>query len=69
MKNEFKIIYLNVGEETEKNEDFKEFHREFGENITWCEDKIFPNDIKYINYKEHLKTVKKLREKIKAWKY
>ena len=41
-KNIPKVIYLQIGEDCEKK-DFSDL-----EGITWCEDRINKNDIRYI---------------------
>lgn len=46
MKNVPKKIYLQIGDDCDCD-DFAEMVIEHGEDITWCEDKINDNDIKY----------------------
>lgn len=46
MKNIPNKIYLQIGEETPKDADFKEL-----DEVTWCQDKINPNDIEYVRTK------------------
>ncbi len=56
MKNIPNKIYLQIGEETPKDADFEEL-----DEVTWCADKINPNDFEYvkmdkvINPKPHIK--------------
>lgn len=45
MKNIPEKIYIQVGEDVEQDEDFKELD---AEAVTWCADKVFHNDIEYI---------------------
>jgi hypothetical protein len=43
MKNIPEKIYLQIGEETQKDDDFKEFSE-----VTWCDSRIYDNDIVYV---------------------
>lgn len=48
MKNEPKVIYLNIGAvEGDEPTDFKDCHA-----VTWSEDHIYTDDIKYIHHSE-----------------
>ena len=45
MKNIPEKIYLQVGEDVEQDEDFHNLYREA---VSWCDERIFHNDIEYI---------------------
>ena len=44
MKNKPRTIFLVCWEGIEKDTDFKEIEEE----VCWCQDKVFPDDIEYI---------------------
>ena len=47
MKNEPRKIFLNVGEEATRHDDFKELAE-----VTWCDEEINDLDIQYIHFKD-----------------
>jgi hypothetical protein len=53
MKNIPNKIYLQIGSDCPKDEDFKELAC-----VTWCDERIDKNDIVYIRYKRKKKAVK-----------
>ena len=58
IKNIPKVIYLNVGEIYEDEIEFSDLRE-----VTWCEDKIGNNDIKYKLVKYEVKQANKVKEK------
>ncbi len=66
MKNEPLFIYLQLSDSDykfEKDEDFKEYDKG---SITWNDEPIWKNDLKFINYKTYLKAVRNLKKKLKG---
>ena len=53
MKNEPKKIYIQIGEETDRREDFQNL-----QDLTFCKDRIYHNDIAYLNQTEVIKLAK-----------
>ena len=61
-KNIPKVIYLQIGKDWDSENFYESLHRDTGETgITWCEDKINDNDIRYILDKRHIKKGRKGR--------
>ena len=52
------IIYLQVDPEGDRPDDY-----EFEEQITWCEDKINGNDVKYLQFNNLKKMLELLKTK------
>lgn len=63
MKNIPTKIYLQLGDCIENVEDFKELDEQ---SITWCEDKLFPNDLEYISVLEAKSLVAKALKILKS---
>ena len=49
MKNIPEKMYLQIGEDADLEEDFNDLSLE---DITWCRDKVFDNDIEYVRVKK-----------------
>ena len=47
MKNEPRVIFLNLGDEVTRHDDFKELCE-----VTWCDEKINDLDIKYTHFND-----------------
>lgn len=60
MKNVPNIIYLQVGEECERDADFKEL-----DEVSWAPDRIFDTDITYLRESTWLVELDKLKQQIK----
>jgi len=55
IKNAPKVIYLQIGGDWDSEDFYECLHRDTGETgITWGEDKINDNDIRYVLDKRHL---------------
>ena len=52
-KNVPKTIYLQVGEDCDNKDDFRELV--IRNDITWCQDKINKNDIRYVLDKRQIR--------------
>lgn len=52
-KNVPKTIYLQVGEDCDNKDDFRELVIQ--SDITWCQDKINKNDIRYVLDKRQIR--------------
>lgn len=75
MKNIPERIYIQIDPEEESWEeetDFQEIVREYGDEITWCRDRINGTDIEYIHIdkynilKDALRTIYQNRKRVKG---
>lgn len=61
MKNKPKTIYLVLGDSVSKGDDFEDICDE----VCWCQDRVFPDDIEYIR-KDLYDSLKKRYDELKA---
>lgn len=61
MKNKPKTIYLVLGDSVSKGDDFEDICEE----VCWCQDRVFPDDIEYIR-KDLYDSLKKRYDELKA---
>lgn len=61
MKNLPEIIWLNLGDRVEQDDDFRKYSC-----VTWSEEKIFDNDIEYVRKSEWISVNERLPEERKV---